>query len=326
MKILIIGGTGNISYPYVIHALSQLNEVEVVNRSSGLNLRRQTFPGIVKKWVGDIRDINFLKKISNNSYDAVVDFLCFNELDARSRVAAFSNKTSQYIFVSTTAGYSKDSGFLPYTEKTPFNNLDWGYVKDKRNAELYFQLANEKNSFPVTIARLAHTYDTVLPIDVGTSDWTVPSRILQQVPIIMHGDGSGVWTLTHSYDVASALYQITINKIFIGDLINIVSDVKTTWREISDNLFEALGNDTKIIYKTPDEINAVSTYLGNGIIGHKMWDDFYDNAKLKKYLSEWVPSISNRDGIKSSINWYLEDNSRLKINLEINQVLNKLMQ
>lgn len=325
MKILVIGGTGNISYPYVVHAASAKHNIFIVNRSSDFHLRRKISSPFVQEFIGDVKDKSFLNKISCDYYDVIVDFLCYCDSDAQARIMAFRGKVGHYIFISTTAGYSKSDASLPYTEKTPFTNLSWDYVADKFKAELRFKFAYESINFPVTIARLGHTYDSILPIDVGPSDWTVPSRVLKGLPIVMHGDGSGVWTITHANDVASAIHQIASKKILIGDLINIVSARRTTWNEVTVNIFTAMCKETTIFYRKPAEINAVSSYYGNGILWHKMWDDFYDNSKLKGFLPGWVELLSNADGIKSSINWYMENEYRQKINPDAERVLDILI-
>lgn len=325
MNILVLGSTGNISFQFVNHALSIGWNVTTISRGNEHPLRRKLIHPNKIDYFFDIKRTNVLSDfLSGKYYDVVVDFICYEASDAEMRVSCFYERAGSYIFVSTTASYSKKPVYLPYTEETPVDSLDWDYCKKKVDAENIFLRAKVQRKFPIIIARLAHTYDTVVPVAVGPSDWTVPKRILDGKPVLVHGDGTTIWTLTHSADISCALLGLCVNKNAVGEIFNVVSDVRITWNDVTVSLFKALEKPAKICYISSRKIKGISAYLGNGIIGHKMWNDFYDNTKIVSLLADWLPKLSLDEGLQRTIEWYLSDIQRQRVSNELNAVLDSL--
>lgn len=325
MNILVLGSRGNISFRFVSHALAMGCHVTTVSRGSGHSARRGFQHANRKDLFVDARLTNQLAELfSKNTYDVVVDFICYNALDAESRVSIFSGNIGRYIFISTTASYSKNPVHLPYTEQTPVDSLNWDYCRDKVDAENVFFKAREDEAFPVIVARLAHTYDTVVPVAVGPADWTVPKRILDGKSVVVHGDGTTLWTLTHAMDVATALLGLCDNERAIGEIYNIVSQARMTWNDITLDLFKVLEMPPSICYVPSFKIYEVSSYLGNGIIWHKRWNDFYDNGKIVKTLGNWVPKIDFKPGLASTVEWYRGSGERQHVSKELDAVLDNL--
>lgn len=325
MKILALGGTGNISFQFVSACLAMGLSVTSICRGSSHSGRRRMDNLNKKDLFIDLCDINALDvNLADKYFDVVVDFICYDRETAIKRINYFKERTSQYIYISTTASYSKNPKFLPYNEKTPLDNTSWDYCLGKVQAEHAFNDARDCFNFPVTIVRLAHTYDIVIPVSVGPADWTVPKRILDGKPIPIHGDGTGIWTLTHSVDVANALVGLCFSSDSIGETIHVTSDVKLTWMEITKKLFDLLKMPVKICYVPSRVINQTNQYFGNGIIGHKMWCDFYDNSKIKKLLNNWQAKVNLEDGLLKSITWYQENPARQHVSSEHNSLLSEL--
>lgn len=325
MNILALGGTGNISFQFVSTCLAMDLSVISICRGSSHSGRRRVDHSKKKDLFIDLCDINNLgENLADKYFDIVVDFICYNRETAIERVNYFKGKVGQYIYISTTASYSKNPKFLPYNEETPLDNVSWGYCLGKVQAEQVFDNARDHFNFPITIVRLAHTYDTIIPVSVGPSDWTVPKRILDRKPIPIHGDGTGIWTLTHSADVANALVGLCFSSNSIGETIHVTSDVKLTWMEITKKLFDLLNMPVKICFIPSQIINHVNQYFGNGIIGHKMWCDFYDNSKVKKLLNDWEAKVNLEDGLMRSIAWYQENPTRQHVSSEHDSLLSEL--
>ena len=326
MNILVLGGSGNISYPFCVDAISNNWNVTTVTR--GLNdARRRTLEGSrIRSVYGDLKDTEFLHSLSNSiqHFDAVINFVSYDGADANNFIRCFAGKTSHYIFVSTTAGYSKVPDNLPYNETTPFDSLDWSYSRRKREAELAYFQAYEDLGFPITVARFGHTYDTVVPVAVGPADWTIPHRILNGKPVLLHGDGTSIWSLMHSSDAAKALTGLCCNDQALGEIVNIVSNHRITWIDLTKLLFKKLNTDPLLSFAPSQVINQVCPYLGDGILGHKMWNEIYTNNKLQTLLPNWKQTISIEDGLKLTLDWYQQDKSRRTINSLLDNVLTKL--
>lgn len=325
-SILIVGGTGNISWNLASIASVLGYEVTVLTRGSLLTGRRW-LPNAIHSLVGDIRDVVAVDALlADKKFDTVVDFLCFNEDQARIAVDLFKGRARQYIFISTTAIYSRAGHDLPFTESHISKDLSWQYAKDKASAEAVFLRACDKDRFPVTIVRPGHTYDTVLPVAVGPADWTVPARILEGKPIVIHGDGTSLWTLTHADDFCRGLIGLIGLREAIGESFHITSDEWLTWNEISIGMVEALGIRTaQFAYVSSRAVNRINPYYGAGIIGHKMWCDIYDNSNIRRAVPGWTATTNFKEGLARSVQWYLANPAAQKIRRDFDEFLDQLV-
>lgn len=326
MEVLILGGTGNISHHFVSQVLSRGWKVTTVTRGSSHSGRRQVYHQNKTDLFGDIRSPGALLKIVPGKvyFDVVVNFICYDESDAAECINYLKDRVGHYLFISTTAGYSKRPEYLPYTETTPFTSLNWEYCRKKAEAEAAYMTAFEQFNFPVTIARLSHTFDTVVPVAVGPADWTIPQRILDGKQVVVHGDGTTCWTILHSSDAAEALVRLCLSEEAFGQVVNVVSDVRITWLDLTSQLFEILGMPARVCHVPSQNISRVCPYLGNGIIGHKMWNDFYDSTKLKTIIGGWHPGIGITDGLQRTVDWYQADIKRQHIDKDLDKILDQL--
>ncbi|MFA6395840.1 MAG: NAD-dependent epimerase/dehydratase family protein [Sulfurimonas sp.] len=325
MKILVTGGNGNISWWLVRLAIDQGHEVYAINRGTTLSTRRE-FPVEVNKIKCDIRNFEEAKNALKDLYfDVVCDFICYNKEQAKQAIELYKNKTNHYVFISSTAVYQRSSLQYPITEKATQNGLTWDYAKNKSECESIFIEAYRNINFPITIVRPGHTYDTIIPSAIGYSDWTIPKRILNSEKSVLHGDGTTLWTITHSSDFASALLGLFGNPKSIGEDFHITNDEWLTWRNIYEIMAKILNvSNIKFYYITSEEITRLNITLGEGLIGHKSWCDIYDNSKIKLFVPEWKPKVSFSEGIQMTFDFYT-DNSQLKIiNSQLNNFLNEI--
>ena len=325
MDILIVGGTGNISWRLAEAALDAGWKVTVLNRGGRDRVRRPAPPGC-DVILSDINDQAATQQLlGTKAFDAIVDFLCFGAAHAQRAIQYFGGRTRQYLFISTTALYDREIARVPLSEASPLINRGWDYALGKAQAERVFINAYCHDGFPVTILRAAHTYDTIIPDSVGEGDWTNPWRLLNGKPIVIHGDGTTLWTLTHSTDFANGIVEFLKTGIAPGETFQITSDETYTWREITSALCQAIGGCTpRVCYRTTEEIARVSTRLGNGITGHKMWCDIYDNRKFKARCPPWRTRISLEDGMKGAVRYFQSDSRLLVPSAQLNATLDEI--
>jgi nucleoside-diphosphate-sugar epimerase len=325
MNVLFIGGNGNISWHCTHEALKSNHEVWALNREVTIQSRR-AFPAEVKKIRGDIRNHAQMKELLKDmKFDVVCDFICYNGEHAKASIKLFRGKIMQYIFISSTANYYRQNAVYPLKENT-YLYSDWVYAQNKILAEKIFLDEFRKNGFPVTIVRPGQTYDTLIPDAVGNSDWTIANRILNNKPIVLFGDGTNLWTLTHARDFSKAFIYLIGNSKTIGEAYHITSDELLTWRQITFITSEALGVDKpRIIYLPTSYIEKINPQLASGILWHKMWCDIYDNSKIKNIAEGWYANIKFLNGIRESINWLLEEKGRQRINYDLDNIVSILV-
>ena len=325
LDLLIVGGTGKISWRCAELALDAGWSVTVLNRGGVSRVRRQAFEGC-KVLTADIRDSALVHSLlGDRVFDVVIDVLCYNSTHAKQAVEYFAKRTKQYVFISTTAVYDREKVIPPFTEESSLMQSGWDYAIAKAEAEQVFLEAYRERGFPVTIIRAAHTYDTIVPVAVGDADWTVPWRLLAGKPIVVHGDGTTLWTLTHSTDFAKGTMGLLGMSQALGEIFHITSDEVYTWRQVTYALCHALGVDNPDIrYRTSEEIFAVSPRLKDGILWHKMWCDVYDNKKIKSFCPSWQTQVSLEQGMAEMVRYFQSNNTLLVPNESLNTVLDSL--
>jgi nucleoside-diphosphate-sugar epimerase len=328
MKILVIGGTGNISSFFVKLCLKKKINVEIITRNSKNNLRDNLNNKFLQKTYCDINKIkrkNFLKTIKFKKFDCVVNFVCYNKKQAINFAHLIRNITSRFIFISTTAGYIKDKNQLPYNEQTNLKTK-WIYANNKKEAEKVFLKKKNKN-FNVNIIRLGHTYGHIIPFPVGPVDWTIPHLLNKGYPIIVHDKGLNTWSLLHAKDAANAIFEIIKNRNIFNNFINIVSSKKNNWNKIVKEILLILKKKKKIKYINSNIILKKCRYFGESVIYHKKFNEYYDTSLLKKIIPKWKEKITLNEGLKKTLKWFkLSKNRQIvnKKNLELLESLYKL--
>jgi nucleoside-diphosphate-sugar epimerase len=329
MKILFLGGNGNISWYCTKKALDAGHEVWALSRSVISSSTRRQFPDEVKKIIGDIRDKSKIKGlIKNLEFDVVCDFICYNENDAKIAIDVFREKTSQYIYISSEAVYKRSSKYLPFKENCPKNDpkISCEYISGKIMGEEAFMQAFSDFKFPITIVRPAYTYDTIVPVPLGGNCFTAPQRFIEGKPILMAGNGTNIWTFTHSRDFAEAFIGLVGNSDVIGEDFHITSDEWLTWNEMMSVLLNSLGvkNPRYIYVPFEDVLECSLAGKQSGLLFQRMWHNIYDNTKIKKTIPSWRARIPFEEGILETIKWLYERDTHRRIVKDIDDTLEQL--
>ena len=272
MKVLFIGGTGTISYSSTLPAKEKGVDLYLLNRGKS---ELRPIPEGVRLLKADIRDPNSVAEaLGTLKFDAVADFIAFTPEHIETDLALFRGKTGQYLFISSASAYQTPPSTLPVTESTLLDNPAWEYSRNKIACEERLARAYREEKFPFTIVRPSHTYDQVyIPVHGG---WTVVDRMLRGLPVIVHGDGSSLWTLTHSSDFAKGFVGLLGNSHAIGAVYHITSDEWLTWDQIHQVIAKALGLEARIVHVPSDLIAAYDADWGDSLLGDKTHRNFFD--------------------------------------------------
>ncbi len=322
MKVLFIGGTGNISTAVSKLAVSLGIDLYLLNRGK----TRQIIFG-AKTITCDINKINELKKTLNNQqWDVVVNWIAYTVEDINRDIDLFYGKTKQYIFISSASAYQKPLSYPIITESTPLANPFWEYSRNKIACEEKLYQAYREKSFPITIVRPSHTYDTIIPVSVGSwNDYTIMDRMEKGKKIIVHGDGTSLWTLTHSEDFAKAFTGLLAHHQAIGHAFHITSDEILNWNQIYEIMASSIGVKANIIHIPSDFICKFDdTQVGN-LLGDKAYSVIFDNSKIKTFVPGFTATISFKEGFKKTLAWF-NDNPEFKtINDKVNRMIDRII-
>jgi nucleoside-diphosphate-sugar epimerase len=324
MKILFIGGTGIISTACAQLAVERGMDLSLLNRG-----QRKNIPG-TKQIIADISDVAATRKILDDAHwDVVVDFISFCPENLEKRLEIFRGKVGQYIFISSASCYQKPVIDYLVTESTPLVNPFWPYSRDKIACEDFLNKELRDNAFPVTIVRPSFTYDeTVIPLSFNswTHPYTVIDRMRKGQPVIIPGDGTSLWQLTHNADFAIGLLGLFGHQASIGHAFHITTDEVLNWNQIFEATAEAAGVDTiNAVHIASDFIVACMPDSLGGLHGDKICSVVLDNTKIKRFVPDYVATRRYRDGIKRSIAWYDTDPARRTVDEAANANYDKLI-
>lgn len=302
LKILLIGGTGTISMAITRRLAAQGHEVFLLNRGS----RTAELPDSVRILRGDIsNEAEAAKLLSGMQFDAVGEFIGFVPEQVQRDVRLFSGRTRQYLYISSASAYQKPPAESLITESTPLCNPYWQYSRDKIACEEYLMQQYRENGFPVTIVRPSHTYDErSVPLGVHgkNGSWQVVRRIMEGKPVIIHGDGTSLWTITHNSDFAKGYCGLVGNIHAIGQAYHITSDERVTWNQIYQCIADTLGVPLKVCHIPSDFLAAISDYDFEGsLIGDKANTVIFDNSKIKRTVPGFCAEIRADQGIRQTV-------------------------
>jgi nucleoside-diphosphate-sugar epimerase len=320
LKVLFIGGSGIISSACARVAVERGIDLTVLNR--GRTSHRPLPPGATILHA-DIREPqSVLEKIEDLEFDSVVDWVAFTPEQVQADIDLFRGRTGQYVFISSASAYQTPPARLPVTESTPLRNPVWRYSRDKIACEDLLTAAYRDAGFPATIVRPSHTYDrTSVPFDGG---WTVLGRMLADKPVIVHGDGTSLWTLTHHDDFARAFVPLLGHPRTLGEALHITSDDALTWNQIAQALAAALGVTVRIVHVTSDAIARADRGWGDGLLGDKAHSMVFDNTKVRRLVPGWHAVIPFEQGAREIAGWYLADPARQVTDPRLDAVMDKL--
>jgi nucleoside-diphosphate-sugar epimerase len=323
MKVLFIGGTGVISSACTELALERGIDLYLFTR--GKTGKRGSIPHGVKLLKGDIRDISSVQQVLGyQKFDAIVNWVAYTPDQVEQDLEIFRGRTKQYIFISSASAYQTPPVSLPVTESTVLDNPFWEYSRNKIACEERLIRAYREEKFPITIVRPSHTYDkTSLPFSGG---YSVVDRMRWGKPVIIHGDGTSLWTLTHHRDFALAFVGLLGNSHAIGEIFHITSDEWLSWNQIYQTVAAAAGiPNPKFVHIPSDLIAAYAPNWGPGLLGDKSHSMIFDNSKIKRVVPDYVASIPFSRGAREIIAWYDEHPARQVIDDDFNILTDKII-
>jgi len=328
MKVLFIGGTGNISGSCSRLAVQEGIELFHMNRGKV----KADVPGKIKTLTADIKDKSqVLKAIGDQNFDVVVNFIAFAPEDVKQDIEIFSGRTKQYIFISSASVYQKVGGHPVITESTPLYNPYWDYSRDKIACEDILNDEFRSNGFPITIVRPSLTYDTVIPVAIGSwTDYTIIDRMKKGQQVIIHGDGSSLWTITHSDDFAKAFTGLLGHQQAIGHAFHITSDELLNWNQVYEAVAEAAGAELNAVHIASDFICDVGDTIGwewmrGSLLGDKAVSTIFDNSKIKRFVPGFEAKITFKEGIKKTVKWFEAEPSRMIIDEGNNKFIDTVL-
>ncbi len=320
MKVLFIGGTGIISSACSELAVSKGIELIFFNRGQ----TDRPVPKGVRILHGDIRDITSAKQIlKDQKFDAVIDWIAFTQDHVEADIQLFRNMTDQYVFISSASAYQTPPAKLPVTETTPLFNPIWEYSQNKIACEERLIKALHDEHFPVTIVRPSHTYDErTLPFH---GRYTVIDRMRKRKKVVVHGDGTSIWVLTHHRDFAKGFVGLLGNPETIGETFHITSDEWLTWNQIYTIMAEAAGTEPDMIHVPSEWIAVFDKEWGDNLLGDKSHSMIFDNSKIKHTVPDFDATIPFSEGAREIMQWFDADPARQTVDEKFNQLCEQII-
>ncbi|WP_447925235.1 SDR family oxidoreductase [Georgenia muralis] len=321
MKALFIGGSGVISSACVRRAADDGFDVTVLNRGRSTT---RPLPAGVRELRADVRDLPAVRDaLAEETFDVVADFLAFTPAHVRAAVETFAGRTGQYVFISSASAYQTPPARLPITESTPLRNPFWGYSRNKIAAEDVLVGEYRENGFPATIVRPSHTYDaTMVPLPGG---WTTVERMRRGAEVVVPGDGTSLWVLTHNSDFAAGFTGLLGATSAIGEAFHITSHEVLTWNQIYTLMAEAAGVEPRLVHVASEAIAAADPELGASLLGDKAHSVIFDNAKVRRLVPDFSAKVPFARGAREIVDWYDADPARRAVDEDTDRLLDALV-
>jgi nucleoside-diphosphate-sugar epimerase len=325
MKVLFIGGTGNISTAVTRLAGEQGIDLTLLRRGQ----RTADLPENIRTIAADAKDeAAVAEALGSQSFDAVVDWIAFTAADVERDIRLFRERTRQFVFISSASAYQKPVGHYLITESTPLANPYWQYSRDKIACEERLLKAYREEGFPVTIVRPSLTYgDTQIPLAVNSweKSWTAVDRMRRGKKVIVPGDGSSLWVITHNSDFAVGLVGLLGHQQAIGHAFHITSDEVMTWDQFYRITAQAAGAEARIVHIPSDFVGACLPEEVGSLTGDKAVSVVFDNSKIKRFVPGYCARIPFAEGIQRTIEWFDAEPRRKQIDEEANAAWDKLI-
>lgn len=320
MKVLFIGGTGVISSACSELALARGIELYLLNRGES----HRPVPAGARVLKADIRDAAATDAaLAGLRFDVVVDWVAYTPDQVAADIARFRGRIGQYIFISSASAYQKPPSSLPITEGTLLANPFWQYSRDKIAGEELLVRAYREEGFPSTIVRPSHTYDrTKLPV---TGGYTSVARMRLGKPVVVQGDGTSLWVLTHHRDFAVGLVGLLGNLRAVGEAFHITSDELLTWNQIYTLVARAARVKPLLVHVPSDAIARADPEWGAGLLGDKAHSVIFDNSKIRRFVPDFAPAIPFARGVEEIMAWYDADPARRMVDTRLDAVMDALV-
>lgn len=323
MKVLFIGGTGIISTAVSRLAVERGMELYHLNRG----LRPTGLQGIHQITADAHKPDEVRAALKGMTFDVVVDWIAYKPDDIERDLSLYRGIAKQFIFISSASAYQKPPTHYLITESTPLHNPYWDYSRNKIACEERLLRAYREENFPVTIVRPSLTYDPNLPVAMGGwGTYTLADRLLKGKPIIVHGDGSSLWTLTHAEDFGRGFLGLFGNPQTRGQAFHITSDEALTWDQIYLTIADALGVEANIVHIASDFIVKVAPAHTGSLLGDKTWCAVFDNSKIKTFVPEYQSVIPLHQGIRRTLAWFDADETRKNVDEQVNAEMDMILE
>lgn len=322
MKVLFIGGTGFIST--AVSRLAMAKGIDLFHLNRGL--RQDGLTGVQKLTADVHRPEEASAALRGLQFDVVVDWIAYTPEDIERDLALFRGRVKQFIFISSASAYQKPPAYPVITESTPLVNPHWDYSRNKIACEERLMRAYREEGFPATLVRPSLTYDPNFPIAIGGwGCYTLADRLKKGKPIIVHGDGSSVWVVTHAEDFGRGFLGLLGNGQAVGHAFHITSDEVLTWNQIYQTIAEALGVEANIVHIASDFIARVAPSHAGSLLGDKTWSAIFDNSKIKTFVPGFQAVIPFREGIRRTLAWFDADEKRRRVDEAVNAEMDHIL-
>jgi nucleoside-diphosphate-sugar epimerase len=321
MKVLFIGGSGVISSACSELAVARGIDLYLLNRGRTQHRRPPPAAHVLH---ADIYDPAAARAaLGGHTFDAVVQWIAFGPERIAADLELFRGRVGQYVFISSASAYQKPIQKLPITEETPLENPFWEYSRQKIACEAALMTAYDGESFPVTIVRPSHTYDqTLLPF---RGRYTIVDRMRRGAPILVHGDGTSLWTLTHHRDFARAFVDLLGEPRAIGEAFHITSDESLTWNQIARLVGQAAGAEPTLVHAPSEDIARYDADWGSSLLGDKAHSVLFDNSKIRRLVPDFAAEIPFAAGAREMMAWYDADPARRTVDDGFNALLDRII-
>ena len=320
MNVLFIGGTGVISSACTALAAAGGTALTLLNRGQ----TEKELPAGVESISGDINDPAVHERLAARSWDAVVDWIAFTPDQVQRDIDLFDGRTGQYIFISSASVYQTPPAALPVKESTLLDNPYWAYSRDKIACEELLVDAYRERKFPMTIVRPSHTYDaSKIPLLGG---YTTLRRMLDGREVIVYGDGTSLWTLTHTRDFAKGFVPLLGNSRATGESLHITSDEWLNWNQIYEIMGQAMGVRPRLVHVPSDLIGAYDAEIGAGLWGDKSNSMIFDNSKIRRLAPDFACTIPFSAGAKEIAAWYAADPARQEVDHDLDALMDQILE
>jgi nucleoside-diphosphate-sugar epimerase len=325
MRVLFIGGTGVISTASTRLAVERGIELTLLTRGQ----HAAALPAGVCTLTADIDNPTATAQaLGNATFDAVVDWIAFTPAHVQRDLALFRGRTAQYIFISSASAYQKPVGHYLITESTPLANPYWQYSRDKIACEDFLMKAYREEGFPIVIVRPSLTYsETQIPLAMNSwpMSFTAVDRMRRGKAVIVPGDGTSLWVITHNSDFAKGLVGLLGNGQAIGHAFHITSDEAMGWDQYYQLTAQAAGTEARIVHIPSDFIATCYPDKLGSLVGDKSVSVVFDNSKIKRFVPGYCATTPFREGIRRTIAWFDADPARQVIDLQANARWDKLL-
>jgi nucleoside-diphosphate-sugar epimerase len=324
MKLLFIGGTGIISTACTALAARRGLDLTLLSRGQ----HASELPSGVKTLTADVNDPELLRKLERESCDVVVDRIAFTQEDIERDLRLFRGRTRQFVFISSASAYQKPQANYLITESTPLANPYWDYSRNKIACEERLMQAYRDEGFPVTIVRPSLTYgETLIPLVLNSwqQSYTAVDRMIRGQKMVVPGDGTSLWVVTHNTDFAEGLVGLLGHAQAIGEAFHITSDEVLTWDQLFRIVGAAVGVEPQLVHIPSDFIATCLPEKTGTLLGDKSVSVVFDNSKIKRFVPGYCATTSFAEGMRQSLAWFNADASRKQIDHAVNGSMDKLI-